>query len=77
LILSCLGFGSILCAQEAAVPASAPVESTVPVSKGTALRVNGDAVTSHDVINPIREQLQALAGRLDRRDFILPNTVPA
>ena len=42
------------------------------LSKGTVLRVNDDGVTSTDVINPIGEQLQTLASRLDRREFLSP-----
>ena len=74
LLLSAIfvGFAPILYAQEASISASAPVESTAPLSKGTVLRVNDDAVTSTEVIHPIREQLQALAERLDRRDFLSP-----
>ena len=40
------------------------------LSKGTVLRVNDDAVTSTDVINPVRKQLAELASRYDRRDFL-------
>ncbi len=70
LVLSCLVFAPILWAQETSISASPPVESAAPLSKGTVLRVNNDAVTSLEVINPVREQLQTLAERLDRRDFL-------
>jgi len=72
LTLSCLDFGPALYAQEAATPAPTPSESTAPLSKGTVLQVNGDGVTSTDVINPVHEQLQTLALRLDRRQFLSP-----
>jgi parvulin-like peptidyl-prolyl isomerase len=72
LTLFCPGFGPTLYAQEAAIPAAADTESTAPLSKGTVLRVNDDAVTSTDVINPIHEQLETLALRLDRREFLSP-----
>ena len=72
LTLFYLGFGPTLYAQEAAIPAPAPNETTAPLSKGTVLRINDDAVTSTDVINPIHEQLQILALRLDRREFLSP-----
>jgi len=67
-----LDFGPALYAQEAATPAPTPSESTAPLSKGTVLQVNGDGVTSTDVINPVHEQLQTLALRLDRRQFLSP-----
>jgi len=40
------------------------------LSKGTVLRINDDAITSTDVINPIRKPLGELASRNDRRDFL-------
>jgi len=70
LTLSCLVFVPVLYAQGSSTRASSSSETTAPLSRGTVLRVNGDGVTSTDVINPIREQLQGLAGRLDRREFL-------
>jgi parvulin-like peptidyl-prolyl isomerase len=68
-----LSLGLILYAQETNtdVPAkSETAATTASLSKGTVLRINGDGVTSTDVINPIRKQLAELASRYDRRDFL-------
>ena len=73
--LGCLGLGPSLASLKADRPAApARNERTARptfLSKGTILRVNDDAITSTDVIHPIRSQLSEMAARNDRRDFLV------
>ncbi|MBN1844987.1 MAG: peptidyl-prolyl cis-trans isomerase [Sedimentisphaerales bacterium] len=62
-------FGQSSPATRADSPAGGPAGSAL--FRGTVLQVNDDAVTSADVIGPLREALTELAARSDRRDFLL------
>ena len=49
--------------------APSPAPAAAPLLVGAALRVNDDAVTSTEVLSPVRDQLADLAARLDPDQF--------